>query len=234
MPEAPHDQLAGSVMPNRWEELAREDAEFYIWTDLAPGDDFFQSGERDAARILAFAENFLTGTTTALEIGCGVGRLTIPMSAKFAEITAVDVAPTMLEKLTKNCAARQIRNVHAFLADEPWEQDHRTDFGYSRIVFQHIEAWSVIADYFRRIAIALKAGGLLYVQFDTRRPNILYHLRNRLPDAILPRTSRRGVRRIRRTAPQIIDLAARCGLELLQDHGRGSLDHEFLFRRTMP
>jgi hypothetical protein len=98
-------------------------------------------------------------------------------------------------------------------------------------VFQHIAEWSVIEDYFQRVSSALASGGVFYAQFDTRRPGVAYRVRNVLPDFVLPRTYRRGVRRIRRRAAEIVALAARHGLTLIEDRGRGSHDDEFIFRK---
>lgn len=220
-------------MTNRWETLAREDAEFYIWTDLAKGDDFFASGERDVERILSFARPFICASNAALEIGCGVGRLTIPMSRSFDRIIAVDIAPTMLTKLSANCQARNIEHVTPMLAGDAWHDVVQIDFAYSRIVLQHIEEWATIVDYFRRIASSLAHDGAFYVQFDTRPPNVAYHIKNQLPDAVLPRNFRRGVRRIRRTVAEIEALAQSCGLRVAAMRGSGSDDTEFVFTKRV-
>lgn len=222
--------MNGNQSENRWERLAQEDAEFYIWTDLAAGDEFFRSGERDVARILEFAQPPANAREAALEIGCGVGRLSIPMSRAFGSVTAVDIAPTMLEKLRANCRERGISNVRGMLTGDGWDGSTH-DFAYTRIVLQHIESWTDIATYLARVARALRPGALFYAQFDTRPPNLLYGLRNRVPDLFLPRTYRRGVRRIRRSPSQILGAAHQVGFELMKERGGGTADHEFLFRR---
>jgi SAM-dependent methyltransferase len=214
----------------RWEALAREDAEFYIWTDPLPGDDFFSSGARDAERIAAFSARHVARWDRAIEMGCGVGRITIPMAARFGSITAVDIAPTMLARLAAHCEARGITTVRGALARHDWERE-AVDFAYSRIVFQHIPSWAIIDEYFRRIAAALRPGGAFYVQFDTRPSTAAYRLRNLLPDFLLPRTWRRGVRRIRRSREEIVRLAVARGLSLADERGAGTEDHEFVFVR---
>jgi cyclopropane fatty-acyl-phospholipid synthase-like methyltransferase len=218
-------------MTNRWESLAREDAEFYIWTDLAKGDDFFASGERDVQRILGYARPFIRATDAALEIGCGVGRLTIPMSREFDRVVAIDIAPTMLTKLAANCAARDIEHITPMLAGDAWQSVTPIDFAYSRIVLQHIEEWSTIVDYFQRVAACLAAHGAFYVQFDTRPTDVAYYIKNQLPDVVLPRNFRRGVRRIRRTVDDIETLARACGLHTETMRGAGTEDTEFVFTK---
>ncbi|MEP6494708.1 MAG: class I SAM-dependent methyltransferase [bacterium] len=221
-------------MAERWEALAQADAEFYICTELSKGEDFFASGERDAERILAVAGHHVPEWKTALEIGCGVGRLTLPIARRFERVTAVDIAPTMLRKLDENCRNRDVKTVTPMLAAEKWELGGPVDLCYSRIVFQHIEPWAIIADYFRRIAACLTVGGAFYVQFDTRPFDVLYQIKNSLPDIVLPRTKQRGVRRIRRTTAEVQALARTCGLENVYEHGSGTLDTEFVFRRSVP
>jgi SAM-dependent methyltransferase len=220
-------------MTERWEALAQKDAEFYICTELANGDDFFASGERDAERILSVAGDRISRWNTALEIGCGVGRLTVPIARRFEHVIAVDIAPTMLRKLADNCAVRSAQSVSPMLAQDHWEQVEPIDFCYSRIVFQHIESWSVITNYFQRIASCLAADGVFYVQFDTRPADVFYHIKNSLPDVLLPRTKQRGVRRIRRTTTEVQSLARACGLEGVVEQGAGTYDTEFVFRRAV-
>jgi cyclopropane fatty-acyl-phospholipid synthase-like methyltransferase len=215
-------------METRWEQLARENAEFYIWTDGVPGEGFFESGERDARHILEFSSSFVAGRDQALEIGCGVGRMTVAMARAFGRITAVDVAPTMLAKLEENCRTRGIENVRALLPTERWDLPASVDFAYTRIVLQHIEDWQEIEMYFKRVAASLKGAGGFYVQFDTRPATVLYRVRNAVPDPLLPRTYRRGVRRIRRRPADLHGLAKAVGLRVVAERGLGTADHELV------
>ena len=236
-PITPHEQpdehrARPRAEQDPWEALARENAEFYIKTDLAAGDEFFASGERDAGHIVELCAPFLSGQSAALEIGCGIGRLTLPMSRRFARVVAVDIAPTMLRRLRENCAARGTANVTSRLAGEAWDMDGPIDFAYSRIVFQHIAAWSAVEDYLWRISTCLGHRGICYAQFDTRPVTPLYHLRNALPDPMLPRTWRRGVRRIRRPMASIRDSAVSTGLSVLLERGAGTDDTEFVFGKA--
>lgn len=214
--------MSRDKLSERWERYAQSDAEFYIWTDVEAGDDFAASGERDAARIMALCAPHLAGRGRALEIGCGVGRLVIPMSRHFERIIGVDIAPTMLRKLADNCRRDGVTGVTGMLAHEAWDAQGPIDFAYSHIVLQHIESWATIESYVARVAGALSADGVFYAQFDSRPPNVLYHLRNRLPDSLLPRHYRRGVRRIRRSVPAIEQLAATNGFAVAHRSGEGT------------
>src|SRR6476469_4224292 len=83
-----------------WEQLARDNAEFYILVadvdfGTAEGQQhFFRTGAEDAEAIWTQARRWMDGEPqTAVEIGCGIGRLTLPMARRLAEVRAVDVSP---------------------------------------------------------------------------------------------------------------------------------------------
>jgi SAM-dependent methyltransferase len=220
------------ALSKRWERYARSDAEFYIWVDVEKGDDFAASGERDAADILALCRPYLSRSGLAVEIGCGVGRLALPMSRQFDRVIGADIAPTMLRKLAQACERSAVYNVVGMLAHEGWDLEGPIDFAYSHIVLQHIEDWALIDGYFGRVARALGPEGVFYAQFDTRPPNTLYRLRNLLPDAVLPRNHRRGVRRIRRHLAEVEQLTKRRGFVIEQMLGAGSERTILILRRA--
>ena len=193
---------------------------------------FRQSGRDDAERILRESEQYLNGFNRAIEIGCGVGRLAVPMAEHFAEVIGVDIAPTMISKLGDYSRAAGASNVRGFLADEPWFDQGPVDFVYSHIVFQHIESRTAIADYFARIAACLEEDGICYAQFDTRRPTLPYLGIRVLPDAALPRPARRGIRRVRRRPADVRRLFDSCGLAVLEELRADSDYHTFLLRRS--
>jgi SAM-dependent methyltransferase len=217
-----------------WERLAREDAEFYIDTRRSDYrspeamEAFFASGREDASRILEEAESSLPGRGAALEIGCGVGRITLGMAPAFERVRAVDISPTMLGKLKANCTAAGAAHVEGFLVGEPWDEGQPIDLAYSRWVLQHISDFGAIEEHVRRIARALAEGGVAHLQFDTRPRNLLYRTRNLLPDFVLPRVWRRGVRRIRRDPAEIRELLARHGLRPVREIDEHTAEHVFI------
>jgi cyclopropane fatty-acyl-phospholipid synthase-like methyltransferase len=168
---------------------------------------------------------------TAVEIGCGIGRLTLPMAKRVAELRAVDVSPTMLRRLAENCAAAGVDVVRGFLPQEEWDTGRPVDFAYSRWVLQHIPDFEVIDGYVARLATCMRRGAVAHLQLDTRPGTIGYHLRNALPDFILPRRWRRGVRRIRRTAAELRALFARHGFSVVEELNPDSTDHVFVLAR---
>jgi SAM-dependent methyltransferase len=221
-----------------WERFARTDAEYYIltipaWTSSAPKglEHFFASGRRDAKLLLDEASPWITRWNVAVEIGCGVGRLAIPMARSFAEVRAVDVAPTMLAKLRDNCAGEGVVNVRPYLADEAWDCDGAVDFVYSWLVFQHIEDAGEIQRYIDRIGACLRPGGVALLQFDTRRRGLAYAIKTALPDVLLPRPWRSGIRRIRRRPAAIALMVARARLTIVAELRRRKKRHTFILQR---
>lgn len=58
-------------------------------------------------------------TDTVLDVGCGPGRITMPMAKRAKSVTSLDASPKMLEFVKANCAAEGITNVNTLLCD--WE-----------------------------------------------------------------------------------------------------------------
>ena len=52
---------------------------------------------------------------TVLDVGCGEGSITIPLSKKVKNVTALDSSPKMLEYLQKRCEERNIDNIECKL-----------------------------------------------------------------------------------------------------------------------
>jgi len=214
-----------------WERLARQNAEFYICTTLDQ-DEFFPSGDRTIAGVLHEYGRLLSEYGFALEIGCGVGRLTIPLARVFRHVTAVDISPTMLNKLAANCSRLGVRNVEGCTPSDNWIRELCYDFAISLLVFQHIEDYATIQNYVAGIHRSLKPGGIALLQFDTRPRTLAYRLRNLIPDALLPRTQRRGIRRIRRSREELLALLSEVGFSLLANDGKQSESEVFVLRKV--
>jgi SAM-dependent methyltransferase len=217
--------------PEQWEQFAREDAEYFVQVPRPGHDEFFAHGRRLVRNMLAVVSPYLPARDLAVEIGCGTGRLAIPMAHHFKRVIAVDIAPTMLGHLQANCERFGVENVVGMLADDEWEQPETADLVYSREVFQHIVDASVIAAYGASIRQVLKPDGVAYLHFDTRPATVAYRARNLTPDYLLPRPWRRGIRRIRRSVAFVEALVERHSFRMLAEHGRESREHCVLLGR---
>jgi SAM-dependent methyltransferase len=222
-----------------WERFAAEDPEFYICTEMgraphtsAQRQMFFAEGEEATSRLLRQVEDELPGWSLAIEIGCGIGRLLVPHSRRFSEVRGVDVSPTMLAGARAVAEEQGQHNVRTYLPHEAWDvPPANADYVYSYLVFQHITEPRAIAEYATRTARALRKGGIAQLQFDTRPATVGYLLRERLPDVLLPRTQRRGIRRIRRDAEWVRRLITGAGLEILSERDAQTSKHWFVARR---
>lgn len=74
-----------------------------------------------------------------LELGCGVGRITKPLSPLFGQVVAADISPGNLAECEKRLNAAGITNVERLLLQSPAhiESVHEIDAFVSVIVLQH-------------------------------------------------------------------------------------------------
>jgi SAM-dependent methyltransferase len=218
-----------------WERFARTDAEYYISTAaLASELRFFSSGRRDAELILQASEPWLEHRRAALDFGAGVGRVALAMARHFSEVVAVDVSPTMLARLREHCDRMCVSNVRTRLASDRWHEHVAADLVYSTHVFQHIVDEDEIRSTLKRMGECLDVKGLAYLHFDTRHASLLYQVRNRVPDRLLPPLWRRDIRRIRRSRARLIELLAEAGLRVVRELSPDSADHAFVVVRASP
>ncbi len=225
-------------MTELWEKFANENAEYYIFTNdevdysTAEGQKyFFKTGEEFTKASLNSMQKYLKTKQKALEIGGGVGRLTFPHAYLFEEVHAVDVSKTMLRKLQKRAKETSIKNIKTYLPNDKWDQPEFVDYVYSFLVFQHIEDFNVIKDYILKIAKTLKHSGGAQLQFDTRPQTVLYKLRNITPDFLLPKTYKKGIRRIRRSPEILRELFVSSGLTVMEEIAVNTENHTFILRK---
>src|SRR4051812_29064485 len=95
-----------------WEELARLDPLWAVasspanrhgaWDEAA----FYAAGERKVAKLLRRLDalGIPAHSGRALDFGCGVGRLTLPLSERYAAVVGVDIAPSMLARARERAA----------------------------------------------------------------------------------------------------------------------------------
>jgi SAM-dependent methyltransferase len=133
-----------------WERIASEHPYYGVLSqrqyrgkslDAETSRRFFQSGRKYLDDLLpAITERFgELPRGTALDFGCGTGRVVVPLAALFEKVIGVDVAPAMLAEAEKNCRAAGIENVTfqrdgGDLAGIP----STLAFVHSCLVFQHI------------------------------------------------------------------------------------------------
>jgi ubiquinone/menaquinone biosynthesis C-methylase UbiE len=102
---------------------------------------------------------------SALEIGCGVGRILIPMSKKFHKVVGVDISNEMIkigkQKTEKHPNCEFLVNNGKDLTDLP---SNFFNFCYSFIVFQHIPDKDIVKNYIKDIHRILKTNSCFCFQ----------------------------------------------------------------------
>jgi SAM-dependent methyltransferase len=82
---------------------------------------FMASGEQYVANLFALIQKHLLpqfAPERALDFGCGVGRLLIPLAKRVSEAVGVDVAPAMLKLCQKHAKEANIRNLLLYESDD--------------------------------------------------------------------------------------------------------------------
>jgi SAM-dependent methyltransferase len=154
-------------------------------------DDFFRSGEEFIAEVLSQADRYFGGTRqheSALDFGCGVARLTIPLARRFKHVDGVDVSAFMLDEARKNCKTFAVDNAEFHLTDGKNDYAHwprRYDFVNSYIVLQHIPLRRGYAIIDSLLGLLADAGiAMLHVSLRRKLPPIraaAYQIRHNVP-----------------------------------------------------
>lgn len=101
-----------------------------------------------------------------LDLGCGLGRLAIPLAALYpdVEIVAVDISPIMLAQAEASAAVAQTENVTFLQGDGRTLPDvGRIDAAYCVLLFQHLGI-DAVRHYMGEVASVLVRGGRFVVQ----------------------------------------------------------------------
>jgi len=155
-------------MQREWEQRAQSDAFGYIGRGYAETDaKFWASGETDLTDLI-LRDIELKPSASAVEIGCGVGRIVRPLSKRITHATGVDIAPGMISRGHE--LLNDVPNAHLHATDGSLEviEDNSQDFVFSFVVFQHIPSKQAIIRYIRETARVLKPGGVFKFQVDGR------------------------------------------------------------------
>ena len=147
-------------MKGDWNKRARENPRFYIASSVEDSEAAFErSGERDAGLLFDGLEHLLGPDCTAVDIGCGIGRVDRYIAPQVRRLIGLDVAGEMLQQAKERLHDRP--NVE-FLEGDGWTlqplADASADLVFSCIVFQHMPR-QVASSYFEDAHRILRAGG---------------------------------------------------------------------------
>ncbi len=103
--------------------------------------EFFDTGESYIGSLMHYVDLLYPGLPrrTAVDFGCGVGRLSIPLARRFQSVIGVDISPAMLDEAHKNCSSFGISNANFVSSDDLLSQvPAGVQLVQSYIVLQHI------------------------------------------------------------------------------------------------
>ena len=89
---------------NEWEKFGKLDPYFGVFTDNLSEEqiiEFFDSGENQLELFLRIIKQHLDPNFTiinALDFGCGVGRVLIPLARISSFVLGIDISDSMLKK----------------------------------------------------------------------------------------------------------------------------------------
>lgn len=130
----------------QWERLGAHDPYWAVLTDPCKKggkwdkDEFFASGQREIEQVLKnLVRMGVHCSGTALDFGCGVGRLCRALSGYFARVIGVDISQAMLDEArVVNRDFPNIEFVHNVARDLRCIPSASIDLVYSNIVLQHM------------------------------------------------------------------------------------------------
>ena len=161
-----------------WEELGKEDP---LWAIITAPDkkgnrwsleDFLRTGRDEIAELMARIQQLAVPARrqSALDFGCGVGRLTQALADHFDSVVGVDISASMLalaERVNRHGArCRYVLNSVSNLAIF---ESGTFDLIYSRLVLQHLPPRLERAYLIEMIRV-LAPGGLLVFQLPSGEP----------------------------------------------------------------
>jgi len=177
-------------LARNWEEFAQQDPLWAVCSDPNrkgrrwDPDAFFSTGRQEIATVLAYLDRIGAGPArdrSALDFGCGVGRLTQALAGQFERCVGVDISPTMIQlannfnQFPDHCTYRlnESSNLSIF-------SDGSFGFIYTSIVLQHMHTRLALL-YLREFGRLLALGGILVFQLpDRSKDPLLKRLRDRL------------------------------------------------------
>jgi SAM-dependent methyltransferase len=156
-----------------WEAIGRDDP---LWGVISQDHGahgawdrgaFFETGRADVA--LAYEQLAAAGVTvragSALDFGCGVGRLSQALAPHFDRVTGVDISAPMIEQATNYAREAGVGNCDFTVSSAarlPFADD-TFDLAFTLTVLQHMPR-RIACRYLAELARVLAPGGVLFAQ----------------------------------------------------------------------
>lgn len=155
-----------------FEKSGRDDAMYAVLTSHRhrgnrwDPDEFFQLGRDEIAGVMEYvaSHGWPLERGSALDFGCGVGRLTQALAERFDSVTGIDISHTMIEQARRH--DRSDGRISWLVNTKPdlgLLGAARFDFVYSSITLQHIPPVPAAA-YVAELVRVLRPGGIAIFQ----------------------------------------------------------------------
>lgn len=164
-----------------WDALASEATEVYV------GDP--ARGEEELAALFGRLGADPRGGL-CVEVGCGPGRMTGALAARFDQVLALDVSPAMLARARQTVTAPNVefRAVSGERLDGVADASADTLVCY--LVLQHLPGAGSVRAYLREFARVLAADGVAFVQLPLLVPGARPRLWRALRSLAMPALAR--------------------------------------------
>ena len=181
--EGPPDQFQRMVERIKvyWSGRGETDAEFSVRTNAkftaekidAHRNEFYQSGEKDFDTIKAFFHrtgHSVENVRSAIDLGCGVGRVSAALARRFDRVIGVDISPGHLKKAEAWFKEQSLTNGTFAHLSELAVIDNlpSVDLFYSLIVLQHNPP-PMMLELLKRSLNRVNVGGYALFQLPTYR-----------------------------------------------------------------
>jgi len=154
------------TMREDWDRRVQHDYRFWIANEISPDSLLWEEGERDFAQIVTGLP--VGAHMTAVEIGCGVGRMLPAASRRFGSVIGTDVSPRAIAKGQELHPAASFGKGSVALSatngsDLTGIASGSVDFVWSFAALPHMPT-RVFASYLCEIRRVLRTGGCARLQ----------------------------------------------------------------------
>ena len=185
--------------------------------------EFFQSGRRAVETFRACAARAgidLAAYGKCFELGCGVGRVTLPLAEAFKHVVGADIAEPMLDEAKRSATSYNVTNITWLLTNRfsVYNKISKFDVFFSGIVSQHNPP-PVMGYILNQLLSKLRLGGIAFFQIPTYRAGYSFSAERYLASPANQKIEMH-------VYPQraLLELIGRCGcqiLEIREDGGAG-------------
>jgi SAM-dependent methyltransferase len=220
-----HTVNALNRVRHQWTTLGERDP---FWAILSETDkkgggwdqaDFFQTGVDEIDRVLRTARSLSpVRYDSAVDFGCGVGRLSQALATHFEHVAGLDIAASMIRTAVQlNRFPDHCEYVHNVAADLSVLPDRSADFIYSSITLQHVVP-ELARCYIREFFRIARPGALVIFQLPCRPRSLVWHAIKR----VAPVWVSNIVWRLRTGSPEAMEtyaMAEKKVVHLVKDSG---------------